>query len=138
MFVHGLMLFVCCCFGACLFVVCMCYVLVYCFLFLVCCVMFVVRWLLCVVCYLLFAVRCFFFSFFKVLFDDRAVSFCGRMLIVGCGSSFVVRVVCSLSVVRCLLFACCLFVVCPLTCSSWFVACGLLLFVVSRLPCVYR
>ena len=70
-------------------------------------------------------VRCF-FSF--LLYVDRYLSFCDRMLTVGCDSLFVVRVVCSLFVVRCLLFACCLL----------FVVRGLLLFVVSRLSCAYR
>ena len=82
-------------------------------------------------------VRCCFFFYF-LLFVDRCLSFCDRMLIVGCDSLFVVRVVCSLFVVRCLLFACCLFVVCSFACCLLIVVSGLLLFVVSRLSCAYR
>ena len=104
----------------------MCYGIVSCFLFDVRCVLFVVRRLSCVVCYFVFAVRCLFFCFCCLLIGVGI--FCDRMLIVGYDSLFVVRVACSLFVVRRVSFACCLFVVCSFAFWLLFVVCGLLFF----------
>ena len=112
--------------------------LCYRFLFLVCCSLRVVCCSFIVVCCLLFRVRCSVSVCLFLLFVDRCWHFCDRMSTVGCDSLSVVRVACSLFVVRRVLFACCVCVVCSFAFWLLFGVCGLLLFVFSRLSCVYR